>query len=121
MSGCSRWSTHTIQSSLCARKTPWIRYVSHDFSSLLIPRSQFLGYIGDDYRRLRIRINNVHREPDSEKLYLVTGVSEVAGAPGEFPYNDFRGTITVIQVREYKSMHYGVDDFYKSERPKAEG
>lgn len=42
------------------------RYVSHDFSSLLIPRSQFLGFIGDDYRRLRIRINNVHREPDRE-------------------------------------------------------
>jgi hypothetical protein len=97
------------------------RYVSHDFSSLLIPRSQFLGYIGDDYRRLRIRINNVHRKPDRENLYLVTGVSEVAGAPGEFPYNDFRGTITVVQVREYKSMHYGVDEFYKSERPKAEG
>jgi hypothetical protein len=97
------------------------RYEKFDFSSLLIPRSRFLGYLGDDYRRLRIRINNVHREPDKPNVYRVTGVSEVAGAPGLFPYNDFRGTITVSQVREYKTMHYGVDDFYKSEEPKAEG
>jgi hypothetical protein len=38
-----------------------------------------------------------------------------------FPFNDFRGTITVSQVREYKAMHYGVDNFYESEKPKAQG
>ena len=39
----------------------------------------------------------------------------------KFPYNDFRGSITVSQVREYKTMHYGADNFYESEMPKAEG
>jgi hypothetical protein len=97
------------------------RYLNYDFSSLLVPRSQFLGYIGNDYRRLRIRLNNVHRESDKSLVYLVTGVSEVARAPGVFPFNDFRGTITVFQVREYKAMHYGADNFYESEKPRAEG
>ena len=97
------------------------KYVRHDFSSILVPRSEFLGFIGEGYRRLRIHFYNVHRDESDPTIYHVTGRSEVAGVSDPLDGCQFRGTITVSEVREYGALHYGVDDYYRSQSPQAQG
>ena len=97
------------------------KYGSHDISSLLVPRSQFLGYVGGNYRRLYIQFNNVHRDGAAPEIYLVSGVTRVHGGPVEDFGTAFRGTITVLQIREFTNFHYGGDDLYKEMHPQAEG
>lgn len=80
-------------------------YISHDFSTILKPRTKFLGYIGDNFQRLHVRFKSISRDPKHPDKYLVNGESVVGNNR-----NEFNGDITVTSVREYKKMHYGVDD-----------
>jgi len=80
-------------------------YISYDFSSTLKPRTIFLGYIGDNFRRIHISFKSISRDPKNQDRYLVYGESVVGKNK-----NEFNGYITVTSVREYKKMHYGVDD-----------
>ena len=83
-------------------------YLIYDFSTLLIPRQDFLGYISSDFRRIKIYFTSVCREDDKEDVYKIKGMSVVGGNKC-----DFNGTIKIDQVREYKAMHYGLDDEYE--------
>ncbi len=84
-------------------------YIRYDFSTLLKPESEFLGFISPGYRRLNVKFNSVSKDGYSDYKYNVEGFSVVKGNKC-----DFSGSITLTQVREYKEMHYGVDDEYKS-------
>ncbi|MBN2174264.1 MAG: hypothetical protein JW731_09040 [Bacteroidales bacterium] len=92
------------------------KYLSYDFSTLLIPRQEFLGYIGSDYRRIRIYYTSVFKDTNNPEIYRIIGISVVLDN-----VCDFQGTITVEQVREYKTMHFGVDDKYKNSGFKSQG
>ena len=92
------------------------KYSKYDFAKLLIPRSQFLGYIGDNYQRLFIYLNLISRDPIDKKKYHVHGASEVRGDK-----RSFDGEIVVTTIREYLEMHYGVDDEMKPAGIKREG
>jgi hypothetical protein len=91
-------------------------YIKYDFSELLMPRDDFLGYIGDDFKRIRINYNSITRDAKRMELYHVKGTSLVGGNKC-----NFKGTITIKQIREYKNMHFGVDDEYKNAGFKAQG
>ena len=91
------------------------RYMPYDFSQLIKPQTEFLGFIGSDYRRIFITFNSVTRESNSQ-TYSVTGTSLVKNNKC-----DFTGTITIRQVREYQTLHYGIDDIYRENGPKAQG
>jgi hypothetical protein len=91
-------------------------YLKHDFSPLLTPRQEFLGYIGSKYQRLRISLTSVTKNPKASGSYLVTGLSQVGDKN-----NDFRGTITMTQARAYETMHFGLDDELKTAGIKAQG
>jgi len=91
-------------------------YAHYDFSTLLVPRREFLGYIGDNYRRLRIFFNSVSRSPENKEVYLVKGVSLVGDNKCTF-----EGTIKLRQVRLFKKLHYGMDDVLKNAGVKAQG
>jgi len=86
------------------------KYQARDFSSLLVPRSEFLGYIGPNYQRLKIHFTAVMRDETDPTLYHVTGTSQVKANRC-----DFAGTITLLKItameksgeafEEYKGMN----------------
>lgn len=91
-------------------------YVSRDFSPLIVPKTVFLGFIGPEYQRLRIRFASLSQDKLNRGLYHLIGTSEVMGN-----CCDFEGTITVERITRLLIMHYGVDEEYKAKRLQAEG
>ena len=91
------------------------KYSAYDFSQLIQPKTEFLGFIGSDYRRIIMKFNSVRKEPNSQ-TYSVTGTSLVLNNKC-----DFNGTITIRQVREFELFHYGVDEMYKDSGIKSQG
>ena len=91
------------------------RYIPYDFSQLIKPHTEFLGFIGSDYRRISITFTSVRRESNSQ-TYSVTGTSLVINSKC-----DFTGTITIRQAREFETFHYGVDEMYRETGLKAQG
>jgi len=91
------------------------KYKSYDFVSLIMPKTEFLGYIGNDYRRIRIRFTSIKKDPNSQ-TYNVTGNSQVFNNKC-----DFTGKINIKQVREFMTFHFGIDDEYKNKGIKAQG
>jgi len=47
------------------------KYLKYDFSTLLIPRRTFFGFIGDNYQRLDIYFTSISKSDSDEGLYLV--------------------------------------------------
>jgi hypothetical protein len=84
------------------------KFVRYDFSPLFIPRYDFLGYIGKDYKRIKIYFTSISKDKVNNKLYQVKGKSII-----EKTSCDFDGTITITQIRELKKMHFGLDEEYK--------
>lgn len=91
-------------------------HIGYDYSDLLNPKSDFLGFIGTDYRRIQVYFNSIKKSENTPNLYFVTGKSTVFKNTC-----DFEGTITIEQVREFKNMHLGVDEMYKDAGFKAQG
>lgn len=92
------------------------KYNKFNFSTLLMPRNDFLGYIGPNFRRLKIKLTTVKKESSTQDQYKVIGYSIVDNNKC-----DFEGVIKLIQIREYKQMHYGVDDEYKDRGVQSQG
>lgn len=92
------------------------KYIKYDFSTLLIPKSKFLGYIGNDFKRIKIHYTSVAKDKNKPELYHVKGTSVVGSNKCNFD-----GTITIKQIREYKHMHFGCDDEFKNKGFKAQG
>lgn len=91
-------------------------YVAKDFSALLKPKSEFLGYIGNDFQRLFMRFASVAQDRNNPALYHVKGSSKVKETEC-----GFEGTLTVQNIVKLDVMHWGVDDEYKDKGLKAEG
>lgn len=92
------------------------QYSDYDFSSLLVPATPFLGFIGDDFRRMDMFFTSVSKSADEDNVYLVKGISLVANTRC-----DFGGWIRIEQVREFKALHFGVDEIYKDAGMRAQG
>lgn len=101
-------------SSACAADR--ITYEERDFSSLLTPKTRFLGYIGDAYQKLDIVFTSVGRDDQNPSHYRVTGYSVTKGNR-----QPFEGTIVIKEIKQLEQMHYGVDDELKNSGIKAEG
>jgi len=92
------------------------KYLSYNFSALLTPKRDFLGYIGKKYRRIHIYYTSISKDSISQKKYFVEGKSLVGNN-----VCDFKGEIQIEQIREYKSIDFGVDNMYENEGYKAQG
>lgn len=79
-------------------------FLRFDFSMLLMPRSEFLGFIGEGYKRIHIFFTSIERN-EGGIIYTLTGRSEVGNNRCEF-----EGTIKLTQVRQFKEFHLGLDD-----------
>jgi hypothetical protein len=92
------------------------KYLKYDFSTQLTPKQDFIGFIGQDYRRIRIFFTSLTKDTSDQEKYLIKGISVVGNN-----ICDFKGEISIEQVREYKSMHYGVDNKYENSGIKSQG
>jgi len=45
-------------------------YLKHDFSTLLTPKQDFLGFIGQDYRRIRIYFTSITKDSSNKEKYI---------------------------------------------------
>ena len=92
------------------------KYRKYDFSTLLVPKTNFIGYIGKDFQRIKTHFSSITKDTSNPNKYLITGISTVSNT-----VCDFTGEIIIQQVREYKSMHYGVDNKHKNSGFKSQG
>ena len=90
------------------------KYINYDFSKLLMPKSDFLGYIGPNYKRIKIYFQSINRI--KPYTYYVKGESVTNGNKC-----NFEGQIIIKQIREYEKMHFGCDDEFKDRGFKAQG
>ena len=93
-----------------------LKYLHYNFSTLMSPKEEFLGFIGNEYKRIRIFITAINKEAIDQSSYFVQGLSRV----GTNVCN-FQGTIKIQQIREYQFMHYGIDSVYEKIGFKAQG
>lgn len=91
------------------------KYKSYDFSPLFIPKTEFIGFIGNDFRRILIKFISIKKDP-IQTIYNVVGSSLVLNNQC-----NFTGTIKVRQIREYKTLHFGVDEEYRDKGIKTQG
>jgi len=84
-----------------------LKYLDHDLSELIDPRTEFLGYIGSDFRRIEISFSSIKKSEIVPNQYFITGKTTVFNNTC-----DFEGTITFEQFREFKNMNYGLDSMY---------
>ena len=91
-------------------------FLKYDFSTLMIPRQEFLGYISSDYRRLKIFYTSIVKDSSNEDVYKINGISLVGNN-----ICDFSGTIKISQVRVYKTMHFGLENKYENRGLKSQG
>ena len=92
------------------------KYIKFDFSTLLIPRHDFLGYIGSNYKRIRIYFTSISKDQEQNDIYNIIGISVV-----DDNKCDFSGKIKIDQIREYKHMDYGLDNHLINSGMKAQG
>lgn len=91
-------------------------YLHFDFSELLIPKTDFLGYIGKDYQRIYLEILSIKKNEIYTKKYAISGFSIVHNNKC-----DFTGYIVFTQFLEFEQMHFGVDDEYKNTGIQSQG
>jgi hypothetical protein len=91
--------------SLLKEENVMDQYKHLDFSELIKPKTEFLGFIGTKFRRIDLEFVEVEKIKD---LYKVVGFSIVSSNKC-----DFDGEIRIKQIRELKSLHFGVDNIYK--------
>ncbi len=89
------------------------KYVARDFSALLKPKTQFLGYQGPNYQRLRVVFLSVAR--DTAGNYQIGGYTLLEGKQ-----TPFSGTVSVEKIELLPNRHFGVDGEFKG-RVRVEG
>lgn len=84
-------------------------FCRYDFSSLwTTTKNQFVyGVIGRSHQRLSVKLMSVERNPFDSLEYIVSGKSMVKETICEFI-----GVIRLIEIREVKELHSGVDNEY---------
>lgn len=92
------------------------QFISEDLSKLFTQtQNEFVyGFIGKEYQRIRVKLITVIKVPKTNN-YVVLGKSMVKNN-----ICNFKGTISVINIRKVKIQSYGVDDEFKAKNPKGE-
>jgi len=93
-------------------------YSQFDFSGILTQtENHFIyGIIGSEHQRIKIKLLFVSKSLSNPNEYNVSGKSNVKGN-----ICDFSGTITLDEIKEFKKLHFGVDDEFKNKGIKLQG
>lgn len=94
------------------------KYNQFNFSKIWTntKNNDVLGIIGNDHQRLKIKLTSIERTADDPNQYLVFGKSCVKGT-----ICDLSGTITLLEIKEVREFHFGVDDEYADKGIKSQG
>jgi len=94
------------------------KFVEYDFSAIWTKTdNQFVyGIIGTDHQRIRIKLISVEKSTNNPNEYIVFGKSKVKET-----VCDFEGTIKITQIKELKTLNYGIDNEYEDKGIKAQG
>jgi hypothetical protein len=94
------------------------KYASKDFSAVWNhhQKDEYLGFIGDDFYRIRIKILSAVKDKEKLQTYTVKGKTAI-----DNEIKSFQGTFTIKQVKLFTEMRWGVDDEYKNKGIKAQG
>lgn len=94
------------------------KYVSYNFSKIwtLTDSNTILGIIGNDHQRIKVKLISVEKNSKTPYLYSVVGKSFVKGT-----ICNFDGFIKLVQIKEVKELHFGVDDEYAKKGIKSQG
>lgn len=89
-----------------------------DFSSIWMTKNNDLvyGIIGEEHQRIRIKFISIIKDPFNNAEYVVYGKSMVKDVVCQFS-----GIIKIIEIKEVKKLHFGVDDEYQNEGIQAQG
>jgi|APSaa5957512576_1039674.scaffolds.fasta_scaffold29669_2 hypothetical protein len=85
------------------------KYLKYDFSTLLTPKQDFLGFIGNDFQRIKIYFASISKDEKKHENYFIKGVSVVGTNVCEF-----KGEIKIVQIREYKTNRSGLDSLHNN-------
>jgi hypothetical protein len=75
-----------------------------------------LGFIGDNYQRIRIKIFSIAKDNNKPQTYIINGKSAINNE-----IKSFQGTFIIKHIKHLTDMHRGVDDEYKNEGIKVQG
>ena len=93
-------------------------YNEFDFSNIwtLTENNNFLGIIGKEHQRLKIKLISVKKNPNNPNEYLVSGKSCVKET-----ICDFNGNINLTEIKAVKEFKFGFDDEYSDKVIKSIG
>lgn len=93
-------------------------YNQFDFSGIWTQTENHLiyGVIGSEHQRIKVKLISVSKNSTKPNEYNVSGKSNVKGN-----ICDFSGSITLIEIKETKTLHFGVDDEFKEKGIKSQG
>ena len=93
-------------------------YNQFNFSNIWIKtnNNRVLGIIGEEHQRIQIKLNSVQKDSNNPNKYYVSGKSCVKGT-----ICDFSGTINLIEIKEVKKLHFGIDNEYADKEIKSQG
>jgi len=77
----------------------------YNFSKIIIPQNNFIGFIGSDYKRILMKFDSARKNNDS--TYIILGSSQVGNNKCIF-----NGELIIDKVKEFKNYHFGVDSIY---------
>ncbi|WMN07324.1 hypothetical protein QYS48_28500 [Marivirga arenosa] len=92
------------------------KLIDYDFTRLIIPNQDFLGFIGSKYRRIKTFYNSIQQDTVDPFKYFIKGVSVVGTNKC-----DFLGELEIESIHEAKRMELGVDLMYKDAGFKSQG
>ena len=86
------------------------KYYNLNFASIWTKKNdeEVYGIIGEEHQRLRIKFLSIFKNPFNETEYIVYGKSMVKETICEFS-----GVIKLLEIKEVKELHFGVDAAYK--------
>jgi len=93
-------------------------YARRDFSVVWRNpnNTEYLGFIGDNYQRIRIKIFSVVKDNKKPQTYTINGKSAINNE-----IKSFQGTFIIKHIKHLTNMHWGIDDEYKNKGIKAQG
>lgn len=99
------------------------QFLAKDFTNLLLPNSEFLGYIGNNFQRLHVEFTSIKKDAKDPSIYHVVGNTMVKENKqnffGEIKITELDGEY--FDFSNYKSVGNDTDDEYFALNPKAWG
>lgn len=113
-----QWEKDILNDENLSKKESKNSLIKYNFAPLWTrtENRSVLGFIGDNYQRIRVKIISAVKDKKNPDTYVIFGKSLVKDN-----LCAFAGTMKIDKARIYEQMHWGVDDEYKNRKIKMQG